>query len=406
MKLSGRENALLVGTILCAVLPLALSGAVAVSLRHALGLSLDEFGLGVSAYYLSSACLSPLLGSLVQRLAPRDGVRIALCFGAASLLGLGLLTHTMATFFLFLAVGGVSNAIAPPAVNHFLTLRIDGGGLATAVGAKQAAVPIAGLLSGLSVPLVAVNFGWRAVFLLAAAAPLALLAGWTLDRRARRFPGGPVAGAEISSPRRRLAGFAVVGGMAAMGGNATSAFLVSSAVAIGFNQSAAALILAAGSAACAAVRYGGGVVVDRRWIGGMAGFAVLLAVGGLGYLGLASALAPVFAVSAILAFAGGWGWPGLFQFSVIEANPGVAARATGLTQTGVYLGAASGPLLFGLLATQSFALAWLVLVAIAFAASTVGARIASRSTSYTVAHGGVRSRLTYRIARREGGENE
>jgi peptidoglycan/xylan/chitin deacetylase (PgdA/CDA1 family) len=127
-----------------------------------------------------------------------------------------------------------------------------------------------------------------------------------------------------------------------MGGNAAGVFLVSSAVAINCTEGQAALILIANSTACAVVRVVAGRFVDRYRTGGMRHCALLLALGGLGYLGLTSQVVPAFAVAAVFAFSGGWGWPGLFQVSVIEANPGVPATALGVTQTGVYLGAAVG----------------------------------------------------------------
>jgi predicted MFS family arabinose efflux permease len=61
-----------------------------------------------------------------------------------------------------------------------------------------------------------------------------------------------------------------------------------------------------------------------------------------------------------LCFGGGWGWPGLFNFAVVSRNPQAPAAATGLTQTGVYLGGTGGPLLFGVVAESiGYQTAWL-----------------------------------------------
>jgi MFS family permease len=62
-----------------------------------------------------------------------------------------------------------------------------------------------------------------------------------------------------------------------------------------------------------------------------------------------------------LGFGLGWAWPGLFNFSIVRNNPSAPAAATGVTQTGTYVGAMLGPLTFGWLAEHSgFGTAWLV----------------------------------------------
>ncbi len=53
-------------------------------------------------------------------------------------------------------------------------------------------------------------------------------------------------------------------------------------------------------------------------------------------------------------------WPGLFNLAIAQANPSAAA-ASGVTQTGTYLGVAIGPFLFGLLAEgPGYRAAWLL----------------------------------------------
>ncbi|MBI3257172.1 MAG: MFS transporter, partial [Actinobacteria bacterium] len=52
--------------------------------------------------------------------------------------------------------------------------------------------------------------------------------------------------------------------------------------------------------------------------------------------------------------------PGLFNLAVVKNNAGSPGAATGITQTGTYLGAVVGPLLFGVAVDAgSYSLAWL-----------------------------------------------
>ncbi len=74
----------------------------------------------------------------------------------------------------------------------------------------------------------------------------------------------------------------------------------------------------------------------------------------------------------MLAFAAGWGWPGLFNFAVVARNRRAVAAATGITQGGVYVGASLGPVAFGLLASgSSFEVAWITTAAFALLAGTL-----------------------------------
>ena len=45
----------------------------------------------------------------------------------------------------------------------------------------------------------------------------------------------------------------------------------------------------------------------------------------------------------------GWAWPGLFNLSVIRNNPSAPGAATGISQIGVFIGAAAGPALGGVI---------------------------------------------------------
>ena len=67
------------------------------------------------------------------------------------------------------------------------------------------------------------------------------------------------------------------------------------------------------------------------------------------------------AVASAVAFGSGWAWPGLFNLAIVRLNPAAPAAATGITQTGVYVGALSGPIAFGVIVDQvGYGWAWTV----------------------------------------------
>jgi predicted MFS family arabinose efflux permease len=112
----------------------------------------------------------------------------------------------------------------------------------------------------------------------------------------------------------------------------------------------------------------------------------MLVVGAVAFLVIATGNVALLVIATPVAFGAGWGWPGLFNLAIVQANPDAPGAATGITQTGTYLGAMAGPLGFGWLADQAgFGAAWCaaaVAAAVAAAAMRVGrARVrAARAT--------------------------
>jgi MFS family permease len=364
----------LVATVI-ASLPPFLVGGLGVELEHDLGVSLSQLGATVSAYFAASALCSAAMGRLGHRLGPARSMAISSAISAVSLLGIFATADSFATLVPWLAVAGVANALAQPSVNGFLSGGVGGGDLGLALGVKQSAIPLASLLSGASVPILVLTVGWRGGF--AAAALLALCFSLSISRLARPHAVRAEREGRPDTPPRTLAAMGAAAGLGSVAGNSLGAFLVSSAVAGGAGQSEAGLMLAGGSAVCVLVRLTAGAWVDRSHGDGLGLIAVLLVVGAAGFFGLASALPLLLLVSTVLAFGGGWGWPGLFQFSVVVHNPAAPALATGFTQTGTYVGAALGPLVFGLIASHSYPAAWGMVVVAMLAASALIARCRS-----------------------------
>ena len=70
---------------------------------------------------------------------------------------------------------------------------------------------------------------------------------------------------------------------------------------------------------------------------------LLLLAGSVGFALMAvDAVAP-FVVGALVGFMLGWGWPGLFNLSVVQSHRETPGAATGVSQSGIYVGAAGGP---------------------------------------------------------------
>ncbi|WP_324278391.1 MFS transporter [Blastococcus brunescens] len=291
-----------------------------------------------------------------------------------------------------LAIGGLANSVAQPSANLGLSRWVTDRRLGLAFGIKQSAIPTATLLGGLAVPGVALVFGWR--WAVAAAAVLAalVLAGSVAGRRGSGAAGPPGTSddPDRGMPRGGLVVLTLGGFFASAASSPIGVFLVDSAVAAGIASGTAGLLFAGCSALMLVNRVGFGWLADRH--PGRSRFlfiTYLLTGGAVGFGLLATGGVPLFVVGSVLACGLGWSWPGLFQFAVIRENRTTAAAATGFMQTGLSLGAAAGPVLFGVLAQNlSYTAAWLAVALLSLAGAVtirIGRRMIRRSRGLPVA---------------------
>ena len=387
-----------------AVLPGFLIGSQAVQLAPDLGIALGTAGAAVAVAWLTASALSAVLGRLAERLGGARGLRIGALTSAAAMLWIAVAGRSFALLAVGAALGGAGNALAQPSANVVIARGLPPERHGLGFGVKQAAIPMATVLGGLAVPALTLTLGWRATFV--AGAALAVGAAVALPSRATAPAGGGAASGEASDrglagtgpradetadgaavapppdPRRRRA-LVVLGtgvGFGAAAAGALSSFLVGGAVDAGMAEGRAGLLLTVGSLIGIAVRLTMGVRADR--VGGdqLPLVAGMMLTGSAAVACFALAAVPVYVLATPVAFGAGWAWPGLFNLSVVRRFPEAPGAATGATQTGTYLGAGVGPLVFGLVVdARGFSVAWpLAAVLLALGATTmaVGRRLA------------------------------
>ena len=357
------------------VLPGFLSGAVGVQLREDLALGEAALGLAIGVFFSAAALTSVVLGRTAERLGPSRSMRASATLSGLVMVSVAATARTFPVLLALLAIGGAANALAQPAANVFVARTIDAGRLGIAFAVKQSGVPAATLLGGLAVPTIAVTVGWRWTYaagaVLAVAGLLATPSSASVAQRRDvverdRVPRGP-------RPRLAVAPLAVLAvgiGLGAAAAGTLGAFLTNAAVDAGVGEGLAGLLVAGGSAIGIIVRLTAGALADRRGHGHLLRVAAMLALGALAYGAYALQQPLALVLATPVAFGAGWGWPGLFNLAIVRSHPDAPGAASGITQTGTYLGAVAGPVLFGVIAQRwSYSWAWLVAGALSFSAA-------------------------------------
>lgn len=338
------------------LLPLFLTAALAVQLRAELGFGPAALGVAVATFLGAAAAASVPLGRLAQRVGPGRGLRVAAAVSAVCTLGIAATAGSLATLLPWLALAGTALSLGESSGNLSLAERVRGERLGLAFGFKQSASPVASLAAGLAVPFVALTIGWRAAFV--GAAGLAVLAAVLLAS------GPPVASRTAHRPSpgrgRGLLLLTIAGGSGFAAATALSTFIVDAAVTGGVPAGGAGLLLAVASLAAVGARLVLGAVADRRSDRQFGVVAAMMALGTVGYVLLAVGGTPLTVAGALVAYGLGYGWSGLFFFSVARLDPVGAGSASGVVLTGGFLGSLLGPLVVGGLAERwSYSAGWI-----------------------------------------------
>jgi MFS family permease len=354
-------------------LPVFLVSAQILQLEREVGFGVGRLGLATAAYFGAAALAANPAGRVVARVGPGRSLRIGGLLTLASCVIAGTAT-TWWMLPLATAIGGAGNGLIQVASNMAIFDGVARHRQGLGFGAKQASVPAASVLAGISLPLIGLIFGWRWVFALAGLIALTLVfSAPDLDmakaaqRNERR----------VGRPPLSLLLLSLGGISGAMAGNGLSLFIVPSAVDIGITEAAAGAVLAVSSILVVAVRLGAGWTVDHNESRGHIEMAWLAGAGAIGALVLLTSSAPLlYLVAMPIAVLGAWGWPGIFFFTVVHSYPEFPARASGLALSGNLTGTVIGPLIIGWLAGRSdyrgawaFAMVMSAISAMAFVAS-------------------------------------
>ena len=357
-------------------LPAFLVGAAAVQVRAELGMSAAALGAMVAALFLVSAATAPMTGRIADRRGARFSIVAGTSLSAASLAGIGLLAQNWVQLAAFMVCAGVGLALVDPGLTRLVAGRVPAGRRGMLFGIKEASIPVATMAAGFAVPAIAVTVGWRWIFavgLIPIALVVSLVAtGRDVSSSADTGTGGAPA-SEVSTPRRQgtwaLATGAALALMAATG---ISVFMTESAVAAGLTQSQGGVLLGVASVVGVVVRISSGMAADRRPDLATRLIPAMIVVGAVTMLVGATGTGVLLGVGAVGAIAGGWGWTALFFLTLVRADPTRPGAMAGVGLSGLAVGNALGPVVFGFVASSvSYAGAWLTAAVAAGAAAAL-----------------------------------
>ncbi len=358
-----------IGIAISAVLPVFLTGALAVQIRQQLDFTPSLLGAAVATFFFFAAAGSFISGHLSHRVDGYVVIKSCMILSSLVLFTIAAVRVDYASLVALLAAAGAVNGALQPHVNLFVSRAIPPRRQGFAFGVKQAAVPLATFLAGLAVPTVALTIGWRFAYL--ATAPLGVIFFFLTPKSV--LPTRDELANQISSSRPAPIPMAMLGigmGLGTGAANSFGAFIVSFAVHAGWKPGFAGLLIVVGSAIGVTARIGHGLAADRRHGKHFLVAAGSVAIGGAGYLLLATAYSWIILPATVICYGAGWGWNGLFIFGLVRNFPRHAGYATGTVQSGAYVGSVLGPLAFGFVVDNAgYPVAWAIAAFSAFLAA-------------------------------------
>lgn len=365
-----------------AAMPAFLVGATGVLLQRDLGFSPAGLGICVGTFFATTSLGAVLTGRLVDRIGAARGLRLVLTGSGTALVGLAILASDFVSLVIILAFAGAVNSMYQPASNLALARGIHHRQGLT-FGIKQATIPLATLVAGASIPVVALQLGWRAAFGVAGLLAYSVTLVVPTQIGGVGSLGGSRNDHHTDAATSPLVWLAVAAGCGTAGATSMATFLVETATAYGMSISGAGWLMAAGSASGIAGRLLAGGFADRKGGRPLRTVSAMLMIGAMGYLLLSLGDALLLVVGTLLGYAFGWGWSGLLMFAVVRLNPYAPASASGIIAMGAAAGAAVGPPVFGAIVNRwSLTSAWQI-AALMTVCSAALVLVSRRRIAYT-----------------------
>jgi MFS family permease len=353
--------------------------AIGPQLGEELGLGLPGLGAVLTAAFLGSGLSLLGTGVAVERLGSRAAVAVGTLLGAAAL-AVAAGADTAASFAIALVVFGVGSSVVTIAGVGVLFRAYPAERRAWALGVRQMAVPLGGMLGALLVPALESAGGVTAVLLSAAAAVGLTGAAFALVADSVRSV-GHVGGFGTILRAQGMQRLLIVAALYILVLQAALVYALPAARAAGLSALAAGATFFAIQAAAGVARVVWGRIADRN-AGGrrtrtLADAGVVAAAGAMLFAGALHQGAALAVPAAVVLGFGALGWNALVYVSAGErAPPELAGRSVGVAATVIFALAALWTPPLGALAREAgWDAFWLTVAALALVGSAVAATL-------------------------------
>ena len=349
-----------------AISPLYFYGALSVQITTNLNYRPSLHGFGTTAFYLVAAIFAISLGRKADYADPVFTLKTSMLITCLISIGISI-SNSLQEICVFLAIGGIGNALATPGIAKFVNDQIDKNSHGLAYGFKQSATGLSTLVGAAAIPFVATGGQWRIVFLIGALISLAIFL--SLQRRSveldfisnwriyfsRNF--------EVSSARKRytleVKLIAISFGLGAAVGAGLITYLPLSNAELGLNPAQSSFTIGLASFSSLITRFLVLQYMDRTKIDAIKICIGMMALGALGLIGISTMKTSYITISALISYAFGWGWIGLITYKMLRISEDNIGANVGLVQSAAAVGSIIGPItLASIYEFSGFQLMW------------------------------------------------
>lgn len=332
-------------------------------------ISRSQFGWVFALFSVAGIVMSRAMSSLADRASRRALVAVFLFSAAGSLVTAWAWSYPV--FLLGMVIGGGALAGGNPTTNRMVRFEVPLERRGIATGLKQSGPQLGLLLSGITLPPVALAFGWKAAMLVGLTPPLIGLAMTGRFMEPVRSVASKNDQRNLTSVERALVAWLAVTGlvMAAAASSMQSFLPLYSMESVGLSASAGGLVASAYALGGVCGRIGWShqerrmkrsttLLITLPFAGTIAAVGVVMAAGNFSWL---IPVVSFIAGSTIQA------WHALaWLFIINNSHSGSIGRSSGIMQIGFFSGFAIGPLFTGYLVdfTGGYGLNWLLISAL------------------------------------------
>jgi predicted MFS family arabinose efflux permease len=374
--MSRRRHCSFIGLIFAAMgastIAVAALGILATFIIDDLAISRGTLGWIVSTNVLIAAALSPIAGVLTDRIGGRYALVIVFAASLASFTTFGLAGSVVA-MVMGSALAALSQAGGNPATNRLIGDLLPAGERGVATGIKQSGVQAGIAIAGITLPTMAIAFGWRAAMIAVACGPLIGVAA-TLLVVPRDTPVGERSDRKHHRLARSVFWLALFGAVFGFAGSVMFFIPLFSEESLGLGPRVGGIAVALAGVVAFAARIGWARFAERNGtyrvpLGVMAAIGTVAAATLLMATVFPALLWPGVALIGMSTSA----WNSVGMLAVIDESGGSTGRASGVVLLGFLAGLGVGPPLYGAMidASGSYVAMWIVSASAAIVALSI-----------------------------------